>query len=1297
MLAVKKISRWIIYSIILVLTVMLITAGIISFFIFPNINEYKDDISATISNKIGLKTTIGNIVTDWDGISPRVVISEIDIYDEKNVSALHLENVNGTFSWLSIPMLHPHLSNIAVSNPKLTIQRKTNGDISVAGITLTGNGEPDLANWLLSQEKINIKNASLIWHDEMRQAPALSLDQVDFKLTNPAWRKIFGQHLFTLSALPSVGTKKPIAINGDFFGRDISRMNEWHGNINLSSQEIGLTIWKAWIDYPIDLESGFGKADLSLSFSNNKINKLNTNFSIKDFAGKIDQEKALFEAEQFSGIVSWEQSAKTTTFSAQSLNLIRKDGQNIYNGSGLVSYRTKNKQRWFDASATLDGINLDFLKTVSDTFKLPTSTRQLIADLSLAGELSNVAFNWQGTLQDPQEYRLRSSFSSLSMNPYKEIPGFENISGNIDANEDNGLLELAARNASINMQNVLRWPIPVNTLDGKITWNRRNDKLKVIAKDIAIANDHISGSVNANYNMNGIKGGYLDLSGNFDNGDIQYAPFYYPKILDDTTTNWLDTSIISGKANDVQLTVKGYLDDFPYVDKQNKLDTKLGLFRVTARVSEALLEYGKSWPKINNLGLDLLFEGNRMELNANTGKILGFNITKSKATIPVLDSNGKNNQVLNIISEGNGAITDSIKFINSSPVQEVTLGFTDNLKTAGQGKLNLDLSIPLNNIEQSTYKGQYHIADGTLYADDEIGLPEIRHIFGTLRFDKSGIYADTMKADVFGEPTQVNINTASDSTINIDAQGLVNEVGLQEALPNMLTHSLAGNADWNANIAIKKPILNLNIRSSLVGMAVNLPAPLGKTAEQDAGFSITKKQQLANEDTIEINYNQVVSSTILRTEKAGELVIQSGDVAINTPSKTPTNPGLNLRGEFDYVNVDEWLEIANKPNNKNSHAPNDLTFSTADISIQKLDLFKRSFSPTKITANPKEKHIKVAISSQELEGDIEWQSSTDIQDAGKVIARFKKLHIPSKDQDEEENDLEKKDIKRLDRKYPALDIQAEDFKLGKKALGAFSLNAFAQDEDWVIQSLEISNPKSTLSAEGTWHNWSRSPNTNLNFTLSTSDIGDTLKRFGQVGAVKDGVAVITGKLQWPGSPHEFETEDLSGEFTLGASKGQILKVQPGVGRLFGLLTLQSLPRRLTLDFKDLFSEGFAFDEISGTATIDSGIMRSDDFFMTGPAAETEIKGQTNLKTETQELNVKVIPHISDSVSLAALAGGPLAGAAAWLAQKILKDPLNKIAQSEYAITGTWDNPVEVDAKTETEEVKQSNPLTAQEN
>jgi len=1279
MLIIKKTVRWIIYAILLLLALMVIIAAVIRFVIFPNINTYKNDISAQISEKIGLKTTIGNITTGWEGISPKIVISEIDIYDNDNTSALHLENVKGKFSWLSIPMMHPHLSYISIYNPKLHIHRKSNGSITIAGIPIAGEGEPDFANWILSQANIRVKNAAIIWQDDLRQAPALSLDQANITLSNPAWRKIFGQHLISVTALPSIGTQQPMIANARFFGRDVSKIKNWHGSIELEASAIDLTVWKPWLDYPIDLQSGTGNTTVTLNFSDAKIDKIKADVELRDMQGSLNNNMQPFNANLLSGLVTWEKAQKTTTITAKNIKLNAENELNIEGGSGFISHTQKNKKPWVNASLKLNTFNLNFLTTLQQVIKLPDNVSQTLLALSPQGTLDALTVNLQGEPENPSHYRIASRFKSLSINPYNDIPGFKNISGNIDANEDNGTLELASTNASLDFKDVLRWPVPVQKLNGKVTWHQNKGKLKIIANDIDIVNEHINGNINASYDMNGIKGGYLNLSGKFDDGDAKYAPFYYPIILGEETMNWLDTSILSGKANNIQVTVKGSLDDFPYVDKQNKPDSKLGIFSVTARVSDAVLEYGKDWPLIKGLGLDMLFEGNSMELIADKGKIFNLNITKGKASIPQLNTYGANAQVLNIEGESEGPIIEGIKFINESPVKEVTLGFTDNLKTNGNGKLNLNLAIPLNNIEDTKYKGEYTIVGGTMLANADLGLPEISRIEGKLAFNESGINAQNVRGEILGGPIQFNLNTESDKTISINAKGTVTDAGIKRFTTNEITESLSGSANWSATIAVKKPVLNLNIRSDLKGLAVNLPTPLGKTINEAANLNIIKKQSLASQDTFSINYNEIVSAIIQRNEVNGILAIERGDIAINLPAELPTESGLALRGQFGYLNADEWLALVNKPDNESSlqqDASSKIKLNKIALSAEKLDIFNRSLNALKVTSIPSGGRLQLTLSSKELDGDIEWVSPNKTEENGKIIARLKKLHIPTSNEDNVAKKTEQ-DIKKLEKKYPALDIKAEDFKLGTKAFGLLELNAFEMDDDWVIQQLKISNSDSLLVADGRWHNWTRSPNTNLAFSLTANDVGKTLDRFGYPETVKGGIALISGRLQWPGSPHEFEKSGLNGEFRLGASKGQVLKVKPGVGRLLGLLTLQSLPRRLTLDFRDLFSEGFAFDEISGTAKISNGLMRSDDFFMTGPAAETEIKGEINLSAETQNLNIKVVPHISDTLSLAALAGGPIVGAAAFVAQKILKDPFNKIAQSQYTITGTWDNPVEV--------------------
>jgi uncharacterized protein (TIGR02099 family) len=1294
---IKKTFRWLIYAILLILSLMIIIAAIVRFVVFPNIDAYKDDIASKITEKIGLKTTIGNIMTGWDGISPQVIISEIDIYDKGNSSALHLNNVKGTFSWFSVPTLQPHLSYISISDPTLKIQRTTDGYLYIAGIAIGGEGSPDFPNWILSQAHIRIKNATVVWQDDLRQAPPLSLNNANLTLRNPAWRKIFGQHLYTISALPSSGTKEPFIINGSFLGRDISKIKSWKGMANIETKNIDLATWKQWLDYPIDLQSGRGDASISLDFSDARLDKVKADIDLNNVKGRISKDKEPFSANLFSGTLSWEKAKNTTTLTAQNIKLNAENELNIEGGSGFVSYTTKDDEPWINASLKLNTFNLNFLKKLKQVVTIPDRFNEVLNSLSPQGKLSALALSLQGNPTKPNHYRFATTFDNLSVNPYQNIPGINRLSGQIDANEDYGTISLETQNAAINLAGILRWPLPLQRLTGKVTWSNKG-RLKIVANNITFSNEHIHGTIDASYDMNGIKGGYIDISGKFDEGNAKFAPFYYPLIMGKDTMRWLDNSILSGKANDIRLTVKGHLEDFPYIDKRNKPDPDLGVFKVTARISDAVLEYGKSWPKIQGVALDMLFEGNSMELNADKGNIYGIKIIKGKASIPELNTYGKNNQTLIIEGLAEGPTADGIDFINSSPVKQVTLGFTDDLKAAGTGKLNLNLNIPLNNIEAASYKGQYTIQNGLMFANERMGLPEISNLAGQLNFDQSGINAELIRAEILGGPVQFNLNTASDQTINIAANGTVTDTGVKDFASNMITQALIGSTNWSADIAIKKPVINMQVRSDLKGLAINLPAPIGKSSEQTAKLVVTKIQSTPKQDQIELNYNNAVSALFLRNEKNSDLMFDRGNIAINTSARLPDKSGLSLNGEFDYINADEWMDLFSKTNEKTANTDklsSSLKIDTADISIRQLEIFNRTLNAISIESTPKSNYLQLNINSQEIAGNIEWYAAKTTEETGKMIANLKKLHIPASNIKEEDKS-EDREIKKLNKKYPALDIQAEDFKLGEKALGMLELKAFEVNDDWVIEQLKISNPDDVLLAEGRWHNWTRNPNTNLEFSLAANDIGKTLKRFGQPDTIKGGVALISGKLQWPGSPHQFKKYGLNGSFTLGASKGQVIKIQPGVGRLLGLLTLQSLPRRLSLDFRDLFSEGFAFDVISATAKIENGVMHSDDFFMTGPAAETEIKGDINLNNETQNLRVKVVPHISDTLSLAALAGGPIAGAAAFVAQKILKDPLNKIAQSEYVITGTWDKPVEVGATKENETKKPSpSPLNAQ--
>ncbi len=1282
MITLKKIARWALYGLFLLLVIMVIAALTLRFAIFPHIDQYKDDIARYASQTMAQKITIGDIVTGWDGISPHVNLQNVDVYDAENRVALHLNSVEASLSWWSIPRLQPRLSQLIVHQPALTIRRKADGSIYLAGIALAGESKPEFMNWLLHQREVNVKNAQIIWQDDLRQAPALSLNEFNLTLHNPVLHRLLGQHELTLSALPSIGTQQKITANGQFVGRDVAKIHTWHGDFFADLKQTDLTVYKPWIDYPINMQSGTGNAKIWLSFANSQIDSIRTQARINNLALITKSQAAPLIAQTFAGEVQWQNKNNTQTFSAKNMTLLTNSGLDIRNGNGYYAHSIKNKQPWIKADIKLNQFNLASLKPMTAHFELPKDLLLQLNGFAPAGVLQALNLHWEGTSSKVKTYKISSRFNQLDLQAFEKVPGFNGLSGSINADETGGSVKLDSQNASLHFKDILRWPVPANRLTGDIKWTIKNDAVKISTESLFISSPHLTGTLKAKYDKNGVKGGYLDLSGKFGKANAKFAPFYYPTILGEDTIHWLDTSILQGRADDIVLTVKGHLADFPFVNKQQQPDTKLGIFKVTASISDAILEYGTGWPVIDNLDLDMLFEGKRMLLNAKDGRISGKKILKSRAEIAQLDADWP---ILHIASEAEGLVADGIKFVNESPVKQVTMGFTDELKTAGRGKLLLDLKIPLQNSDETKYKGIYKVTNGTIFANADIGLPELNKINGSLTFSENGIAANNLTAELFGGPAQFNLATAADKTIQIKANGKISHTGIQKIAANALTAHIAGSANWVSEISIKKPLIDISLRSNLVGLAVQLPPPFNKLAQQELNLNIEKKQLNPDSDHIHVNYGNVLSAKIQRTNQAGALSFERGSVGINTPAIEASQPGLSVYGKLDEIDVDDWLALlaqpASNPSTNQGRNPGNLSLvSKADIAIRKLNIGERSLNSLKIIAQPNATGLKMAVDAKEMLGDVEWQGAEN----GKIIARLKRLSIP-KGADSAAKPSAKKEIRKLAQAYPALDVVADSFEIGGKKLGALNLNAFENGEDWVIQQLTINNPDSTLAVQGNWHNWTRNPNTNLVVSLSSNNIGKTLVRFGQPDTVKGGEAQLEGILSWDGSPHEFDITRLDGNLSFEAKSGQVLKVQPGVGRLFGLLTLQSLPRRLSLDFRDLFSDGFAFDKISATAKINSGVVRSDDFFMTGPAAEAKIKGETNLKTETQLLKIKVTPHVSDSLSLAALVGGPIVGAAAFVAQKILKDPFNKIAATDYIISGTWDNPVEI--KSESDEAK----------
>jgi uncharacterized protein (TIGR02099 family) len=1256
------------------LTIIVLTLSILTlrYFVLPNIDGYKEQIAEIVSQAAGRRVTIGRVEASWNGMNPHLSLRQVAIYDDENRIALNLYEVETSLSWLSIPLLEPKLASLLIQGPVLSIRREADGSLIVAGIRMGGDASPELANWVLRQSRIDIVDATVLWQDDLRKAPQLMLSDLKLTIESPVWESLIDRHRFALQATPSAGASQPIELRGNLYGADVGKLKDWSGTIYGRMDGTDIAAWRQWLDYPFDISAGYGAARFWLDFTDGRNTRLTSDLVLQKVRARFSKNTAEADFNALAGRLIWASHADGQSINLERINLSTASGLKLENGSLGLRERLQNGKELIEGNVMLDEMNVASISAFSTHLPLPKASAEQFAKIAPVGLVDKLEFSWQGSRNALNSYALRMQFKNLGIQAHDAIPGFTNLSGTLKADEKQGTLNLNSQQTTLDLKNVMRWPIPAEKLSGVIKWSHHAQGTDVRVTNLSVSSQHLAGAVNALYKHSKTGPASIELNGRFDRGDAKYAPFYYPRMLGNDTLNWLDSSILAGDLSDIHVIVRGRVDQFPF----NKPDQ--GLFKVSADIKQAVLDYAIGWPAIQKLNANLLFQGARMEINADGGTILGNRIKQVKAVIPVLDADDPQ---LDIEAETDGNTSDGVQFINNSPVRQLTEGFTDQLRTSGNGQLRLKLQIPLNNVDATRVKGEYTMTDSGMSSPS---VPELAKINGILAFTESSISAKNIAATIYNSPARIDISSGNNRLVKVTARGNLTSQGLRQMTGSDISRLVNGNTDWLADITILPQKTDVVIRSSLQGVTLDLPPPLGKTAGERMALRLEKRQHNAAQDTVRITLGDNVTAVLQRSLSDKSSAIERGEIGINETANLPEQAGISLRASFDQLDLDRWLDLLDPWAGKSTGGGKaSASISRATIHAATLDAFGRRLHALNLNMARAGDGWQGQLQSQEISGDVRWLE----KDNGKIIARLKQFALPEKTppmlSTAPDSSIAKKPLN-----YPDLDIVADHFQLGRKVLGKLELLATERNETWHMDQIRISNNDSLMQASGEWSNWRRNPVTQMTVNWNINDLGNTLARYGHPDLIYKGSAKLNGRLRWPGSPQDFNVEQLSGNFTLDAGTGQILKIKPGVGRLFSVLTLQNLPRRLTLDFRDVLSSGFTFDKISANASITQGVMRSDNFLMEGPTAKVEMRGETDLKKETQHLHVKVTPFVSDSVSLAALAGGPAVAAAAFVAQKLLKDPLNKIVAEEYEITGTWDHPVDnKQQKPEAEAVK----------
>lgn len=1219
------------------------------YWVLPNIDQHRERITEAITAAVGQRVAIGKVAGNWDGLHPELVMDDVTIFDAANRPALKLSRIDGVLSWLSVAAWEPRFRSVEVLHPELQVRRDKRGVLYIAGIELREGEGGGFADWLLRQPRLSVRQAQISWHDELRAAGALQLQQVDVLVRNRGRR-----HRFGIRAVPPPHLAGPLEIRGELSGRSAAALSRWNGRFYVRVDTVDIGAWRPWLPAELPASRGAGALRMWVGYRDDRLADVVADLRLADVQLRLAKDLPEIDIVTLSGRVGWKHGAGGVEASTSALSFTT--------GGGLASGPTDFLLRLSTASDSgaargelrANALALEPLAVLADRLPLDPALREDLSRFQPRGSLFDVAVRWNGDFRAPSQYVARGRFHELALAGVEAFPGFSGLSGTLDGNEKSGTLRLDSAGVTLEMPRVFRGPLEFERLAADIGWSDAGTEPAVQFNKVTFSNAHMAGTAQGHYRFASGSRGTIDLTGSLSRADARYVSHYVPLVVGQPTQDWLERALVSGQSNEVSLRLKGDLSGFPFPEDKG------GVFEVIARVNGGVLDYAAGWPRIENIAGDIVFRGKRMEVNARQGTILGAKLLKVRAEIPDLVVH---HELLKIAGEAEGPSAEFLAFIEKSPVLEMIDRYTEGMRMQGAGKLEVNLEIPLREEEKSKLSGVYQFFGNRFVAGPD--LPVLEQASGRLEFTESTVRVPQATATFLGGPIVVSSAPPGDATARINVQGRAHIEGLRDALGNAwLTRHVSGSADWKGTLVLRRKLADLVIESTLQGVTSELPPPLRKAAAQEIPLRIERRfisQQPGLTDRVDATYGEVLSARLVRRHADGKESIRRATVNFGGAAPEPERDGVWVSGTLKRLDLDQWLALAGD----DARAP-DAQLGGIDVKLEELIASNRVFHQVAINGMAQEGGWRASLAGPELDGSATWLA----QGKGKLTARMKRLAIPAAMAGERSQDAPGRN-----RELPALDVMAERFSYKDRMLGRLELAAVPVERNWRIDRLRLVNADGALSAEGLVQDVASQPRTRTTVHLEVTDVGKFLERLGFPDGVRRGTARLDGTLAWPGAPQDFEYATLVGNLQLEASKGQFVKLEPGFGKLLGILSLQALPRRVTLDFRDVFSEGFAFDQIQGDVSIERGIASTSNFRIQGPAARVAMSGEVDLVRETQKLQVRVVPSLSDSVSIAgALLGGPVAGVATILAQKILKDPLDQIFAYEYSVTGTWAEP-----------------------
>jgi uncharacterized protein (TIGR02099 family) len=1230
--------------------------------------NYQEEIQAWVTAELGLELDYAQLEAAWSWRGPELAFRDVRVRTAGDATPF-LTARGASVGFETIDLLlrlaarrTPGVDRLTFDGTELTLVRNENGAYRLRGAPQAAREQASVQ--VPPDTDVLVRNSRVLYLDAARNVAW------DFQNVAASLRR--DEDIVTLeaSALPPSGFADHIELTAQAFVEDAEAgarfTGDWRLSADLDNVDLAVGV-RLFPPFAVAPQTGHGDAAVWLEWQKGALVSGTADLALADVAlhsplGAVDSR---FERVALSA--DWERTSDTWRVALRDVAVTRA-------GRAWPEAATVD----IDVTTAADGIEhfglrSSFLRLEDLTpFFAPLPESRLLESwfaLAPRGDLSAVEIALTRNAGAGVDYTVAADFAELGIAALGELPGVTGLTGQVRADSVSGRLELASGGTALDWPTLFRGALEIEELRGIVVWRAGQDAVRVVSDDFVVVTPAaaLRSNLELTLPMDGASP-QLDLRTGVSGFDIAAVSQYLPAHkMPPTVVAWLDSALRGGRATSAELTFVGPVRAFPF-------DGGEGEFHAKAEVEGGQLAFVSDWPLAEDLDGTVEFTNARFAARGS-GRLLGNRTADLRVGIGDLRAGD-----FTLTADTIGGLDQVLAFLNDAPLIARYLGeeFARLEAPAGTGAVSLDLALPLRNREAYRLTAGLEIIDGEL-AYRGFG-PRVSEIRGSLLLADSVLKGDGIKAIFLDGPivARVGGGGAPGYRARIDLEGEVTADAVVDAFNLPHGAQLAGQTGWQGTLLLpavagaQSMPAKITVASNLSGIALRFPEPFAKPPGEPTNLELNMTFPvggLAMDGYLGATRRFAVEFDATprdeRPFKFRRAALEFGGALAQLRAER----GVTLNGSLPLLKVDEWLALSRPGADGGTGGGSGWSnaFAGADLDVAEFSVFGQRLGSTRVSARRRTDDWQLEIDSDAIAGTL--LVPMDLSGEPQIVAVMRRLYLNAGDGSRGTGELDPREL-------PGLQLHADEFGVGQRQIGRLDAEILADPLGLRLVSFESATNSFTAQGSGGWFMSGEGATTRFAVSINSTNVGQMLEQLGFAPFVEAETAEVTASVFWPGPPSGAWLEHIGGDLALRAQKGSLVDVEPGgAGRAAGLLSISALPRRLALDFRDVFNRGLVFDEITADFVVVDGNAYTDNLKLTGPVAEVGLIGRTGLRDRDYRQQAvvtaepgKVLPTVG------ALLAGPQVAAALLIFTRIFKKPLGGIGRASYCVTGSWQEP-----------------------